>query len=61
MSNGFFWLRVGISDEVNTGMNPLCSVRCNFLTPCASVLNSVLGDVKTLHSCNTVTSNGAFL
>jgi len=56
MWNGFYWLRKGIS-EVNTGMILLCSVKCNFLTPCASVSNSVLVDVKTLQSCNNVTSN----
>jgi len=61
MWNGFFWLRIGISDEVNTGMVTLCSVKCNFLTPCASVLNSVLVDMKTLQSCNTVTSNCIFI
>jgi len=61
MWTGFFWLWIGISDEVNTGMKPLCSVKCNFLTPCVSVLNSVLVDVKTLQSCDTVTSNSAFL
>jgi len=55
------WLRIGISDEVDTGMKPLCSVKSNFLTPYASVLNSVLVGVKTLQSCDTVTSNSAFL
>jgi hypothetical protein len=61
MWTGFFWVRIGISDELNTGMKPLCSVKCNLLTPCALVLNSVLADVKTLKSCDTVTSNSAFL
>ena len=45
---------------MNTGIKPLCSVKFNFLTPCTSVLNSVLVDVKTLQSCETVTSNSAF-
>jgi len=61
MWTGFFWLRLGICDEVGTGMKPLCSVQCNFSTPSASVLNSVLVDVKTLQSCDTLTSNSAFL
>lgn len=55
------WLRIGISDKVNAGMKSLCSGKCNFLTSCALVLNSLLVDVKTLQSCNIVTSKSTFL
>jgi hypothetical protein len=55
------WPKIGMSEEVNTEMKPLSSGKCNFLTSCALVLNSLLVDVKTFQSCDTVTSNSAFL